>query len=135
MDYSFEVTYLSLIFFLLRSHMFFLLILQIFKPLRSNNLIFWFNFCNIIFLFLLCSHMFFFSIISRHWFFTLSFGFLEVLTSKFWVHVLQYMKLSWQISIAIVMHCSFEVTYFSLIFFLLLGAFQVLLRLVVSYLY
>ena len=25
-------------------------------------------------------------------FFTLSFGLLEVLTSKFWIHVLQYMK-------------------------------------------
>ena len=52
-------------------------------------------------------------------FFTLSFGFLEVLTSKFWVYVLRYMKLSWQISIAIVMHYSFEVIVFSLIFFLL----------------
>ena len=52
-------------------------------------------------------------------FFTLSFGFLEVLTSKFWVHVLQDMKLSWQIFIAIVMFYSFEVIYFSLIFFLL----------------
>ena len=63
-----------------------------------------------------------FQIIFRHWIFwlfTLSFGFLEVLTSKYWVHILQYMKLSWQISIAMIMDYSFKITYLSLIFFLL----------------
>ena len=76
-------------------------------------------FCYIV----ICFYFFvLFQIIFRHWifwFFTLSFGFLEVLTSKFWVHILQYMKLSWQISITIIMDYYFEVTYFSFIFFLL----------------
>ena len=67
-------------------------------------------FCYIV----ICFYFFvLFQIIFRHWifwFFTLSFGFLEVLTSKFWVHILHYKKFSWQISIAIIMDYSFEVT-------------------------
>ena len=78
---------------------------------------------NLFYYVVICFYYFFlFQIIFRHWifwFFTLSFGFLAVLTSKFWVHVLQYMKLSQQISIAIIMDYSFEITYLPLIFFLL----------------